>query len=144
MKADPANILLVEDNPDHAEMIMRLLNSHYNVLQIHHLRDGQAALDYLTGRGEFKDHHESPTPRLILLDLRLPKVDGLDVLKEIKTSEALRHIPVVVLTTSEAESDISRACNLHVNSYLVKPMNLDEFDHLIEMVGNYWLTWNHH
>lgn len=142
MKGEPAVILLVEDNPDHAEMIMRLVRRTHSNAVIIHVSDGEAALDYLFRRGSYAVCDQCPMPRLILLDLRLPRIDGLEVLRSIKTSEALCRIPVVVLTTSEAERDIAGASRLHVNSYLVKPMDLDVFAGLIETMGNYWLLWN--
>jgi CheY-like chemotaxis protein len=140
MQVKDSAILLIEDNPDHAELIMRLLRGYDNEIQIHHISDGKTALDYLARQAPFVD----PLPRLILLDLRIPKIDGLDVLKQIKRSEALRPIPVVVLSTSEAEDDIARACRLYANSYLVKPMDLGAFDNLVEMIWRYWLIWNRH
>lgn len=144
MKGEPPVILLIEDNPDHAEMIMRLVRRYHAGACIRHLSDGEAALDYLFRRNNYADHHRYPMPHLVLLDLRLPRIDGLEVLEKMKASEALCRIPVVVLTTSEAESDIARACRLHVNSYLVKPMDLDAFAGLIEAIGRYWLVWNRH
>ncbi|WP_373500332.1 response regulator [Desulfococcus sp.] len=142
MKDEPDLILLIEDNPDHAEMVMRLVRRTHAAAVIEHVSDGEAALDYLFRRGSYAVRARYPLPRLILLDLRLPRIDGLEVLKSIKTSEALCRIPVVVLTTSEAESDIAGASRLHANSYLVKPMDLDVFASLIETMGNYWLLWN--
>jgi len=135
-------VMLVEDNLDHAELVMRTLSEHQVVNKIRHFTEGQSALDYLFRRGEFTDPGNSPRPSLILLDLRLPRVDGLEILKEIKNSEDLRSIPVVVLTTSEAERDIARAYMNHANSYLVKPVGFDEFNKLMEDLGFYWLGWN--
>src|SRR3972149_9282491 len=96
-------VMLVEDNLDHAELVMRTLSEHKVVNKIRHFTEGQSALDYLFRRGEYTDPENSPRPNLILLDLRLPRVDGLEILKEIKNSDDLRSIPVVILTTSEAE-----------------------------------------
>jgi len=135
-------VMLIEDNLDHAELVMRTLAEHQVVNQIRHFTEGQSALDYLFRRGEYTDPATSPRPNLILLDLRLPRVDGLDILKEIKNSDELRCIPVVVLTTSEAERDIARAYLNHANSYLVKPVGFDEFNKLMEDMGFYWLGWN--
>jgi CheY-like chemotaxis protein len=135
-------VMLIEDNPDHAELVMRTLAEHQVVNQIRHFSEGQSALDYLFRRGEFTDPATSPRPNLILLDLRLPRVDGLDILKEIKNSDELRCIPVVILTTSEAERDIARAYMNHANSYLVKPVGFEEFNKLMEDMGFYWLGWN--
>jgi CheY-like chemotaxis protein len=104
--------------------------------------DGEAALDYLFRRAEWADPHSSPRPHLILLDLRLPKLDGFQVLEEIKGSPEVAHIPTVILTTSEAEGDVARAYSRHANSYLVKPV---DFHRLVDLVGDieaYWLDWN--
>ena len=135
-------VMLIEDNLDHAELVMRTLAEHQVINQIRHFTEGQSALDYLFRRGEYTDPATSPRPNLILLDLRLPRVDGLEILKEIKNSDELRCIPVVVLTTSEAERDIARAYLNHANSYLVKPVGFDEFNKLMEDMGFYWLGWN--
>lgn len=144
MKDELTVILLIEDDPDHAEMVMRLIHRAHPDVVIEHVSDGEAALDYLHRRGSHAVCLPSPMPRLILLDLRLPRIDGLEVLRSIKSAEPLRRIPVVVLTTSEADSDIAGASRLHANSYLVKPMDLDRFESLIETMGNYWLLWNRH
>lgn len=144
MNGEPVVVMLVEDNIDHAELVMRTLSDHRVANQISHLTDGQSALDYLFHRGAYADETLSPRPHVILLDLRLPRVDGLEVLKTVKESEHLRQIPVVVLTTSEAERDVARAYNNHVNSYLVKPVGYDEFSKLMRDLGFYWLGWNTH
>jgi CheY-like chemotaxis protein len=135
-------VMLIEDNLDHAELVMRTLAEHQVINQIRHFTEGQSALDYLFRRGEYTDPATSPRPNLILLDLRLPRVDGLEILKEIKNSDELRCIPVVILTTSEAERDIARAYLNHANSYLVKPVGFEEFNKLMEDLGFYWLGWN--
>lgn len=142
MKGEPVLVMLVEDNPDHAELIMRTLADHRVTNKIIHFADGQTALDYLFRRGVHANPRASPRPHVILLDLRLPKVDGLEVLRTIKESEELCVIPVVVLTTSEAERDVARAYNHHVNSYLVKPVGYGAFTDLMEDLGFYWLGWN--
>ena len=141
---EPLSILLVEDNPDHAELVMRGFEDNRVANTIYHVSDGEAALDFLLHRGLYSDEENAPSPHLILLDLRLPKVDGLEVLKEIKTNEKLHSIPVVVLTTSEAERDVARAYEYHANSYLVKPVDFDKFTKLMRDMGFYWLGWNHH
>ena len=135
-------ILLVEDNPDHAELVMRSLESHPLACEIHHLADGEAALDYLFRRGAFADAETSPRPHVVLLDLGLPKISGLDVLKEIRSAHELDDIPVVALTTSKAEADVKDAYKLHANSYLVKPHDFTEFTQLMSALGSYWLGWN--
>ena len=142
MEGESLNILLVEDNLDHMELIRRSLSEHHIANQIVHLNNGEAALDYLLRRGRFADPVCSPRPHLILLDLRLPKIDGLEVLREIKETEATRRIPVVVITTSEADQDITSAYEYRANSYLVKPIGFGEFRQLIDDLGFYWLGWN--
>ena len=142
MVREPILILLVEDNPDHAELVLRALAEHHIANKVQHLLDGQAALDYLLRRDTYTDPKTSPRPHVILLDMRLPRIDGLEVLKTIKQSEALRAIPVIVLTTSEAEKDIARAYHYHANSYLVKPVGYAEFAQMLESLASYWLCWN--
>lgn len=135
-------ILFVEDNDDHAELVRRSLEDHRVANHIEHVSDGEQALDYLFRRGEFEDPEENPRPDVILLDLRLPKVDGLEVLKAIKGDDDLRRIPVVVLTTSEKESDIAKAYDRNANAYLVKPIDFDKFVDLMRDLGFFWLAWN--
>jgi CheY-like chemotaxis protein len=144
MDGEPVLVMLVEDNIDHAELVMRTLVDHRVANRIRHFLDGQSALDYLYHRGAYTDVAENPYPHIILLDLRLPRVDGLEVLKQVKDSDELKHIPVVVLTTSEADRDVTRAYDHHVNSYLVKPVGYEEFSELMEDLGFYWLGWNTH
>lgn len=143
MTDSPLNILFVEDNPDHAELVMRSFEDHRVANQIHHLMDGEAALDFLLRRNVFSDPDKSPRPHVILLDLRLPKVDGLEVLRVIRSSSELERIPVVILTTSHADLDVAKAYENHVNSYLVKPLDFEEFSSLMDDLGFYWLGWNH-
>lgn len=142
MSMHPLDILLVEDNEAHALLVTRNLTRHPVANSIHLVTDGQAALEYLRREGEYADPASSPRPHVILLDLRLPKVDGLEVLAAVKGDEGLRSIPVVVLTTSEAEGDVARAYSLHANSYLVKPVDFSRFHELMEHLGFYWLACN--
>lgn len=144
MIGEPILVMLVEDNVDHAELVIRTLEQHRIANRIRHFSDGQSALDYLMRRGEFSDPALSPRPHVILLDLRLPRVDGLEVLEQIKRTDGIQSIPVVILTTSEAEKDVARAYFNHANSYLVKPLGFDEFRKLMEDLGFYWLGWNTH
>lgn len=109
MKGEPLQILLVEDNEDHAELVRRSFQSHQVANNIHHVADGEVALDYLLRRGAYRDPKTSPKPDVILLDLRLPKMDGLEVLTEIKKTEELLKIPVVILTSSHEEQDVAKA-----------------------------------
>lgn len=142
MKGKPVIILLVEDDPAHAEIVIRNFKDFNMANLIIHVEDGQAALDYLYRRGKFSDPETSPTPHLVLLDLRLPKVDGLEVLKEVKSDRKLHLIPVVILTTSAAETDRLKAYDYHANSYLVKPVDFTSFVELMKLFGYYWLAWN--
>ncbi len=142
MKGEPVVILLVEDDPAHAEIVLRNLEGFRVANRIMHVSDGQEALDYLYHRERFSQPEKSPRPNLILLDLRLPKVDGLEVLDNIKKDPDLSIIPVVILTTSTAEADMVRAYKSHVNSYLVKPLDFKQFVMLMEALGYYWLAWN--
>lgn len=140
----PFIILLVEDNPAHAELVKRTLEEHPVANRIIHISDGESALDYLFRRGEFADPRKSPRPHVVLLDLRLPRVDGLEILKEVRTSPELEKLPVVILTTSEAERDAAKAYEYHANSFLVKPLDFDKFASLMDDLGFYWLKWNYY
>jgi CheY-like chemotaxis protein len=143
MNGEPIVILLVEDEEAHAEIVRRNFKASRIANRLIHVADGEAALDYLYQRNEFSDPVRSPRPGIILLDLRLPKIDGLEVLQTIKTDPKLTAIPVVILTTSHAEADMTKAYNNHVNSYLVKPVDFTKFNQLMETFGYYWLAWNH-
>lgn len=141
IKGGPLVILHVEDEDAHAELVRRNFEDHRVSNSLHRVRDGQQALDYLRREGDYSSgQHERPN--LVLLDLRLPRVDGLEVLKQIKSSDDLKSIPVVILTTSDAERDVARSYELHANSYLVKPINFLKFSELLDELGYYWLAWN--
>lgn len=144
LNGEPLSILLVEDNVGHAELVRRTLSQHRIANKIFYVRDGEEALDFLYHRGAFADPPSSPKPHVILLDLRIPKIDGLEVLKEIKNDDSLKQIPVVILTTSKAEQDIAKAYMNHANSYLVKPVDFDKFSQMMDDLGFYWLSWNRH
>ena len=139
---EPLNLLLVEDNDAHAEMVKRSFEQHEIANVVHHVDDGQKALDYIFREGEYSDQKKYPSPHCILLDLRLPKVDGLEVLRRIKTDENTRKTPVVILTTSSADQDIAQSYRYHANSYVVKPMDFSKFESLMKGLGYYWLAWN--
>ena len=141
---EAVEILLVEDDPDHADLIIHGLQDDGVASRIHHISNGEAALDYLFRRGQYSDAKKSPRPNLVLLDLRLPKIDGLEVLTKIKADGELRHIPVVVLTSSSAANDIARAGDNYANSYLVKPVDFDDFRRMMRDLKFYWLIWNQH
>ncbi|MBU2573477.1 MAG: response regulator [Elusimicrobia bacterium] len=131
-KDEPVTILLVEDDPAHAEIVRRSLKNFRVANRIAHVKDGQAALDYLFRKGEYSNPETSPRPAIILLDLRLPKVDGLEVLRLIKEDAELIKIPALVLTTSAAESDVDIAYAHGAVSYLVKPVDARQFAGLME------------
>lgn len=142
MNGEPITILLVEDDPAHAEIVRRSLANFRVANHIVHVEDGQQALDYLFRQENYADPLISPKPSLILLDLRLPKVDGLEVLRQIKEDLNFKKIPIVILTTSAAESDLAEAYTHGVGSYLVKPVDFAKFTELMESFGFYWLAWN--
>jgi CheY-like chemotaxis protein len=142
MIGEPILVMLIEDNIDHAELVIRTLEEHRIGNRVQHFLDGQSALDYLFRQGEYAESDSTERPHVILLDLRLPRVDGIDVLKAIKADEDLKSIPVIVLTTSEAEKDVAKAYYNHANSYLVKPVGFEDFKKLMDDLGFYWLGWN--
>lgn len=144
IKGKPVAVLLVEDNMAHAELVTRSFEEHRIANRIYHVTDGEEALDYLFRRGDYADPVLSPRPHVILLDLRLPKIDGLEVLKEIKSTQELHKIPTVIFTTSNIEVDVARAYAYHANSYLVKPIDYEKFHRLLNELGFYWLAWNHY
>ena len=138
----PVTIMLVEDNQAHAELTMRSFENGRLAHNIYHFVDGETALDFLFRRGPHADPEQSPRPDIILLDLHLPKVDGVQVLKEIKASVELRAIPVIILSTSSAERDIAMAYANYANSYLLKPTDFAGYKELISRLEGYWLQWN--
>jgi CheY-like chemotaxis protein len=142
MKSEPIVILVVEDDPAHAEIIRRNFEASRLANRLLAVEDGQAALDYLNREGKYNDADKFPMPNLILLDLRLPLVDGLEVLKIIKSDRKLTTIPVVILTTSADEADMVKAYEHHANSFLVKPVDFTQFSKLMETFGYYWVAWN--
>jgi CheY-like chemotaxis protein len=146
MHGAPLTILLVEDNIPHAELVKRSLEAHQIANKIYHVADGEAALDYLFRQGVYTDPVTSPRPHVVLLDLRLPKLSGLEVLREIRASSDsdLHTVPVVVLTTSTAEQDVTSAYAQHANSYLIKPVDFAQFMQLMDNLGFYWLGWNYY
>jgi CheY-like chemotaxis protein len=135
----PIRFLLVEDDDDHAEIVIRSLKKENSFKTIHRVVDGVEALQYLHGEGPFQG---VPLPDVVLLDLKLPKKDGHEVLAEMKKHERLSPIPVVILTTSDAQVDRVNAYRLHANSYLVKPLDGNQFNRMIHDMSLYWATWN--
>ncbi len=142
MNDKPVQILLVEDDGAHAEIVRRNLSGLPVPHRIVHLTDGQQALDFLQRTGPYAGPAVATRPDIVLLDLRLPRIDGLEVLRIAKEDPALQSIPFVVLTTSAAESDRALAYGRRANSYLVKPVELARFTELMSTFGLYWLTWN--
>ncbi len=142
IKGEPIIILLVEDDPAHAVLVQRNLKNFHVANSIIHLTDSEAALDYLFRQNDFADEAVNPMPNLILLDLHLPKVDGLEVLRRIKEDNHLKLIPVVMLTTSDVKSEMVKAYMYGACSYLVKPVDFEKFTKLMESFSNYWLAWN--
>jgi len=142
MQSAPAVILLVEDDLSHAEIVKRHFSESRIANLLVHVKDGQEALDYLLLRNHFNDPLKAPRPGMVLLDLRMPKVDGLDVLRTIKADPGLSSISVVILTTSSSERDVAMAYEYHANSYLVKPTDFKKFADMMDTLGAYWLTWN--
>lgn len=142
LTGNPIHILLVEDDPAHAEIVRRCLEDFRVANQMTHVEDGQAALDYLRHQDRYAAPESSPRPDLILLDLRLPKVDGLEVLAHLRADPDLARIPTVILTTSGAENDMVEAYANGAGSYLVKPVDYEKFRSLMNAFGFYWLAWN--
>jgi two-component system response regulator len=135
-------ILLVEDNPDDEWLAMRALRKHHVSNKIHVVRDGEEALDFIFCKGHYERESCAHNLRLILLDLKLPKISGLEVLEAIKSNPATRHIPVVLLTSSKEQEDMLRAYTNGANSFLNKPIAFHDFDALIKHVGYYWINVN--
>jgi len=133
----PVEILLAEDNPGDIKLTQKALDSGQVLNNLHVVNDGQEAMSFLRREGEYAD---APRPDLILLDLNMPRMDGRDVLQEIKDDESLRRIPVVVLTSSEAEEDIVQSYDLHANAYLTKPVDFDGFLDIVGRIEEFWLT----
>jgi len=134
-------ILLVEDNPTDAELTMRALRRNNLANNVTWMKNGVEALDFIFRRGAYASRSEDH-PKLILLDLKLPKVDGIEVLRQLKANEKTRTIPVVVLTSSAEERDIVESYRLGVNSYIVKPVEFDQFSETVAKAGYYWMMMN--
>lgn len=135
-------ILYVEDNPEDAEMTLRVLRKHNLANRLVHLTDGAQALEFLSSNGEPQARARGKPPRVVLLDLKLPKVDGLEVLRRMRSEERTRLVPVVVLTSSSQEKDIVESYRLGVNSYIVKPVDFEGFSQAVSELGLYWLLLN--
>jgi two-component system, response regulator len=142
MPERPVEILLVEDNPDDVELTLHAFQKHNLANRVHVVRDGAEALDFLFCTGTHEHRRIEDSPKLVLLDLKLPKVDGLEVLRRMKDDPRARMIPVVVLTSSREDRDITESYQLGVNSYIVKPVNFEQFTEAARQLGLYWLLLN--
>ena len=135
-------ILLVEDNIHDSELTIRALRKNNIANKIIHLEDGASAIDFLFGKGEFENRNTNNKPKVILLDLKMPKIDGIEMLKIIKEDDFTKRIPVVILTSSKEHPDIERAYSLGANSYIVKPVDFENFTNAISTLGFYWMLLN--
>ncbi len=143
-KQNKVEILLVEDNPSDAEMTIRALKKHNLVNNLVHVKDGEEALDFIYAKGKFQNRKKEgiTNPRLIILDLKLPKIDGMEVLKIIKNDKTLKMIPIVIMTSSREDKDLIEGYRLGVNSYVVKPMEFENFAKAVADLGLYWMLLN--
>ncbi len=142
MQNTEVEILLIEDNPNDAELTMLALRKGNITNKLFHLKDGAAALDFLFGTGEYNGRNINNKPRLILLDLKMPKVDGIEVLARIKANEFTKTIPVVILTSSKENPDMEKCYELGANSYIVKPVEFENFKNAVSEIGLYWMLLN--
>lgn len=143
MNYNLVDILLVEDNPDDVELAMHELKRHNMANNLYHVADGEEALEFIFASGKYeKDRTVGNSPKLILLDLKMPKINGIEVLEKIKADERTKAIPVVILTSSAEDPDIKQCYNLGANSYIVKPVNFEGFIQAITSLGFYWLLLN--
>ena len=142
MDLDEVEILLVEDSDEDAELATRALKRRKLTDHLHRVADGAEAVDFLFGTGMYTSRSSGVPPRVVLLDLKLPKVDGLQVLRKLKADPALRTIPVVILTSSKEDRDLQEAYRLGANSYIVKPVEFDKFVQAVEQLGLYWTLLN--
>lgn len=135
-------ILLVEDNPYEAELAIRSLKKYNFTNHLHHIDDGAEALDFIFERGMYESHGSRPKPKLILLDIKLPKISGIEILSQLKANESTKTIPVVILTSSKENQDIKACYDLGANSYIVKPVDFDSFSKAVSDLGMYWMLLN--
>ena len=142
MTKNNVEILLVEDDPNDVELAIRALNKYNLANHIHHVHDGAEALEFMFGTGQYAGRELKDGPKVVLLDLKLPKVNGLEVLERIRNDPRTRTIPVVVLTSSREEPDIAKSYHLGVNSYIVKPVDFTQFIEAVRQLGMYWLLLN--
>jgi CheY-like chemotaxis protein len=142
MKGKPVNILLVEDNEDHIELTLRALKNNNIINEIHVVKNGQEALDFVYHQGEYEDTEKYPRPGLILLDIHLPKVNGLEVLEALKKDHDVKSIPIIILTTSSRDEEIAKSYAGGANSYVTKPVDFGEFMKKIKEMKLYWTIVN--
>lgn len=142
MNSNPIDILLVEDNAGDAELTLRALVKHNLANHVIHLRDGSEALDFLFGTGKFLGRNVEDLPRILLLDLKMPKVGGMQVLEKVKSDPRTKSMPVVILTSSAEDPDIERAYSLGANSYIIKPVDFYNFSKTVADLGFFWLAIN--
>jgi two-component system response regulator len=142
MDINEVEILLVEDSPHDAELTLRALRKHNLANRVFHAKDGAEALEFIFATGAYAERKVENGPKVIMLDLKLPKVDGLEVLRRIKNNDQVRHIPVVMLTSSREDRDLEECYALGVNSYIVKPVEFESFVKAVSELGFYWLLLN--
>jgi len=142
MTDEKVEILLVEDNPHDAEMTIRSLRRANLANKLIHVKDGAEALDFIFARGAYAEREIANKPKVVLLDIKMPKVDGIEVLKQIKSNETTKTIPVVIMTSSKEEQDVITSYQLGVNSYVVKPVDFEGFAKAVAELGFYWLITN--
>lgn len=142
MNINEVEVLLVEDNPNDAELTLRVLRKNHLANNVFHIKDGAEALAFIFGDGVYSEHIVENKPKVILLDLKLPKVNGIEVLERLKSDDRTKTIPVVVLTSSREDSDLNKCYELGVNSYIVKPVDFENFVKTISDLGLYWLLLN--
>ena len=135
-------ILLVEDSPADAEMTLRALRGHQLANRVHWVKDGEEALDYMFRTGVYTGRGQEGAPKLVMLDIKMPKVDGIEVLRRLKADAATRSVPVVIMTSSNEESDVLETYQLGVNSYIVKPVEFETFMETVAKIGLYWVLTN--
>ena len=143
MEYSEVEILLVEDDIDDAEMTMHAMRKFNLANKLIHATDGEEALDFLFGKGKFTGRDVNLKPRIILLDLKMPKINGIEVLERVKSNNATKKIPVVILTSSKEDPDVSRCYELGANGYIVKPVEFDGFIKAVSELGMYWMLLNH-
>jgi two-component system response regulator len=143
MNKNIVEILFVEDDPDDAELTIRQLQKNHLANNLIHVRDGEEALDFLFATGQFAERrHDSCAPKVILLDIQMPKINGIEVLQKVRADERTKKIPVVMLTSSNQDPDIYKCYHLGANSYIVKPVEFEKLAETIKIIGSYWLLLN--